>query len=210
MKTLPIQPLTREAYAPFGEVIDGPPPGNPGRLVNQGFVRRHDHAAHLTNLRPEAPLNLAFFRCKPRPLEDLEVALLERHPDSTQLFLPLGPARYLVVAALGGDQPDYSSLAAFLAEGPQGVSYHPGIWHLPLVALDQVTDFACLVYEDGSARDCEVTLFPEEERRRLDGLGRIPRDFDLAVPGLKPGAGSCRFKPKPRTRRGSLEFIYSS
>ncbi|MCU0654785.1 MAG: ureidoglycolate lyase [Polyangiaceae bacterium] len=169
MIPLPILPLTREAYAPFGDLIDGPPPGNPGRLVNQGFVRRHDFASPLSNLRPHAELNFAFFRCKPRPPEGFVVDQLERHPDSTQLFLPLGPARYLVVVALGGERPDLSSLAAFVAASPQGVSYHPGIWHLPLVAFDQVTDFACLVYEDSSARDCEVALFPEEERRIIAG-----------------------------------------
>jgi ureidoglycolate lyase len=166
-KILPILPLTRASYAPFGEVLDGPPPDNPGRLVNQGFVRRHDHIARLTNLRPDAPLNLAFFRCQPRSLDDIEVNLLERHPDSTQLFLPLGPARYLVVVAQGSHQPDLSSLIAFLAEAPVGISYHPGVWHLPLVALDHVTDFACLVYEDGTARDCEVAMFPPGEQRRL-------------------------------------------
>ena len=169
MIPLHVQPLTREAYAPYGDLIDGPPPGNPGRLVNQGFVRRHDDASPLVNLRPHARLNFAFFRCKPRSLDGFSVTLLERHPDSTQLFLPLGPARYLVIAALGGDQPDLSSLAAFLATGPQGISYHPGVWHLPLVAFDHVTDFACLVHEDGSPRDCDVAMLPDHEHRVVVG-----------------------------------------
>lgn len=165
MKPLPVQPFTREAYAPYGDLVEGPPPGNPGRLVNQGFVRRHDDAIPVANLRPHAQLNVAFFRCQPRPQEGFVVTMMERHPDSTQLFLPLGPAHYLIVVALGGDQPDLSTIAAFVARTPQGVSYHPGVWHLPLVAFEQITDFACLVYEDSSARDCEVAMFPPEEHR---------------------------------------------
>lgn len=94
---------------------------------------------------------------------------MERHPDSAQLFLPMGPARYLIVVALGDQQPDLSTLAAFLAQTPQGVNYYPNVWHLPLVAFDQVTDFICFVSEDGSARDCEVAMLPPEEHRILEG-----------------------------------------
>lgn len=169
MTPLPLQPFTPERYAPYGEVVQVPPPGNPGRLVNQGFVRRFDHASQVRSLRPHAELNFALFRCKPRPLEGFTVTLLERHADSTQLFVPLGHARYLVVVALGGDQPDLSTLAAFVAESPLGVSYHPGVWHLPLVSFDHETDFACVVFEDGSARDCDVAMLADHEHRLIVG-----------------------------------------
>lgn len=169
MRTLALQPLTHEVYAPYGEVIELPPRDNPGRLVNQGFVRRFDQAAEISTLRPHAELNFCLFRCKPRPLEGFTVTLLERHADSTQLFVPLTPARYLVVVALGGEQPDLSTLAAFLVEGPRGISYRPGVWHLPLVSFDHETDFACVVYEDGSARDCDVAMLPDGEHRRIVG-----------------------------------------
>ena len=34
--------------------------------------------------------------------------------------------------------------------------HSPGVWHHPMIALDNVTDFTCLVYEDGTSGDCEV------------------------------------------------------
>ena len=168
-RTLSVQPLTREAYAPFGDLIEVPPPDHPGRLVNQGFVRRFDRAAELRNLRPHAQPNFALFRCQPRPREGFVVTNFERHPDSTQLFLPIGPAHYLAVVALGGDRPDLSTTMAFIARSPLGISYHPGVWHLPLVAFDQVTDFACVVFEDETARDCDVAMLAEHEHMLVVG-----------------------------------------
>ena len=39
----------------------------------------------------------------------------------------------------------------------RGITYKPGVWHHPLIVLDRPADFACLIWEDGSAGDCQVT-----------------------------------------------------
>jgi len=159
-------PLTPGAYAPYGHVIMASPRGEPGTPANQGTARRFDHLAALDDLRPgRAALNVSVFRCAPRPAGPLVVALLERHPASSQIFVPMNAARYLVVVALGeGDRPDLSTLAAFVASGTQGVSYLPGVWHHPMIALDHEIDFACLAWEDGTPGDCEVVSYAEGER----------------------------------------------
>jgi ureidoglycolate lyase len=122
-----------------------------------GTARRWDWLAPVINKRRGAKANLCVFRCKPFRGKAFPVKLLERHAKSTQVFLPLpGAGKCLVVVAKGGAKPDLSTLAAFVMEGAQGVSYHPGTWHHPMVALGRAADLACLVHEDGSAADCEV------------------------------------------------------
>lgn len=149
------RPLTPAAYAPYGHVLMAAPAGEAGRPVNQGTGRRFDWLVPLQNLRGEgAPLNLCVFRCQPRELP-LRVRLLERHRRSTQVFIPMNAQRYLVLVAGGAERPELDTLALFVAQGPQGISYHPGTWHHPLLALDAETDFACLVHEDGGPDDCE-------------------------------------------------------
>jgi hypothetical protein len=54
------------------------------------------------------------------------------------------------------DKPDLSKLYVAVATRNQGISYHPGTWHHPMVALETVTDFACLVHETGGEGDTEV------------------------------------------------------
>ena len=165
MRSLPLQPLSPEAYAPYGAVIAAHT--RPGRIINEGFARRFDHLADVRSTRPSAVLNVCVFRCVPRSLDGLVVTQLERHACSTQVFLPLGPARYLAVVSLGGDQPDLATLAAFEIVGPFGVSYHPGVWHHPLIALDREADFTCLVYEDGTAADCDLVMLAADEHVAL-------------------------------------------
>jgi ureidoglycolate lyase len=154
--TVKSRPLTREAYARFGEVIAAGDEGE-GSAANQGTARRFDRLAALENLREGATPNVCVFRSMPWLERPIPIRLLEKHPESTQVFVPMNARRFLVVVALGDERderPDLTTLAAFIATGKQGVSYRPGVWHHPLIALDDETDFACLVFEDGSKGDC--------------------------------------------------------
>jgi ureidoglycolate lyase len=144
--------LDPEFYRPYGDVIATT---GSARSANAGTAQRFNHVAGLENLRPGAQPNLCVFRVEPAMANPFTVRMLERHRHSTQAFVPMAATRYLVIVCGGGDAPDLSTLKAFLATGTQGITYKPGTWHHPLVVLDRTTDFACLVYEDGSAGDCE-------------------------------------------------------
>lgn len=164
MRSIEAAPLSREAYAQFGDVIEASGAKDGWRSANQGSAQKSEHLAELVDLRAARP-NLSVFRCAPRQVP-FEVALLEKHEASTQVFVPMNGSRYLVIVALGDSEPDLSTLAAFVATGAQGITYRPGVWHHPMVALDRETDFFCLVFEDGTARDCtEFPLDPESRAR---------------------------------------------
>ena len=98
----------------------------------------------------------------------LTLAVLERHPYSTQAFLPLICTRFLVCVAptLPDGEPDLSGLRAFVCGPGQGINYRPGVWHHGIVALDAPAEFAMLAWEDGSSGDCE-------ERRVEDLVIRV-------------------------------------
>lgn len=171
MTPTPLHPLTAEAFAPFGRVVSVG--STPGSSANQGTATRYDFCADLVSTRPGARLNLAVFRAQPRALP-FEVRLLERHPCSTQVFLPMVVSRYLVcVAPTGPDGgPVPGALRAFLCAPHQGVAYAPGTWHHPMVALDQPSDFSMLAWEDGTDLDCEVRELPREAWRVVvEGAG---------------------------------------
>ncbi len=151
------EPLTAAAYAPYGDVVSAARDDVASKPANQGTAARRDWLVDLANHRSGARLNVASFRCAPQRAWPRPLALLEKHPHSTQVFVPMSARRYLVVVALGGDAPDLSTARAFVASGAQGVSYRPGVWHHPMIALDEPTDFACFVWEDGSEGDCVVS-----------------------------------------------------
>jgi ureidoglycolate lyase len=148
------QPLTAAAFSPFGQVVEAGVTST--REANQGTAQRSDFAARLRSDRPEARANLAVFRAAARPLP-LRIVLLERHPRSSQLFVPMAASRYLVVVAgsLPSGEPDLDAVRAFLCGPRQAVNYDPGVWHHPIAALDQPTDLVMLAWEDGGPQDCE-------------------------------------------------------
>jgi ureidoglycolate hydrolase len=160
--TITAIPLTREAYKPYGSVI-GADDALPWKPANMGTSRRFNHLADVENLRADkAKLNLCVFSTTALKTEALEMKLLEKHAHSTQVFLPMhASGRYLVIVCGGDDKPDLSTLGVFIAEGPQGISYYPGVWHYPMTSLGDPIDFACLVYEDGTREDCTVHQLDE-------------------------------------------------
>lgn len=160
MRTLRTEPLTAEAFAPFGQVLQTP--GSTDRNANQGTAVRLDRVAGLASTRGGCPPNLAMIRALPQPLP-LKLRLMERHPCSSQAFIPLQCARYLVIVAptAAGGGPEWSGLRAFVATGGQGINYAVGTWHHPFTALDAPADLAMLAWEDGTARDCEEVPMAE-------------------------------------------------
>ncbi len=153
-RILRAEPLDRHLYAPFGAVLEASEGGH--RLANQGRARVWDHLAELVNLRDDARANVSVFRCAPEFSRPVPLRVFERHPFSTQVFVPMRASRYLVVVAPGGEAPNIEKARAFLASGQQAISYGAGIWHHPMIALDADTDFTCIVFENSSANDCEV------------------------------------------------------
>ncbi|MEZ4336976.1 MAG: ureidoglycolate lyase [Sandaracinaceae bacterium] len=156
MRELLARPLTPETYAPFGEVVAAR--GTTPRAANHGTAAAWDELATLLDPRAGGVPKAALFRCHPHEHATLEVRWLERHA-ATQLFAPLGGGRYLLVVAAGEDAPDLDTLAAFVVEGAVAITYRPGIWHHPMVALDRALDFVNLLSVDGGPADCDERGF---------------------------------------------------
>lgn len=137
MKTLTIEALTREAFAPFGDVIETE--GAKQIPINLGTTIRFHDLAHVDVSDAGGHTLVNLFRGQPRALP-FEVTMLERHPLGSQAFLPLSAQPYLVVVAPAGVL-DAAKIRAFVSSGWQGVNYAKGVWHHPLIALGEVSDF---------------------------------------------------------------------
>jgi ureidoglycolate lyase len=140
------EPLTAEAFKPFGAVVEGPPAA--GRVYVSDT---------LANGRAHAPVCLSVATVEPKKDVPLEVKVLERHEHSSQTFIPLSVSRYLVLATLDapGGGPDLTRLRAFVAGAGQGVTYAMGTWHHPVTVLDTPASFAVLMWRDGTSGDEE-------------------------------------------------------
>jgi ureidoglycolate lyase len=145
-------PLTKTAFAPFGDVIeaDGAMPIE----INQGFATRFNHLANIDVTSGGAPVNISLFDARPRP-QPIAIKLMERHPLGSQLFLPLQDRPWLVLVC--ADPRDVDSYRAFAASGRQGVNYARNVWHHPLLSLGEGERFL-IVDRPGAGNLEEVWL----------------------------------------------------
>lgn len=131
MNTLTAQPLTRAAFAPFGDVIQTE--GAHRYPINDGRCIRHHDLARVETLGAGGRALISIFVSQPVRLP-YAVGLVERHPLGSQAFMPLQPDPFLVIVAPDeGGAP--GAPLAFLAAPGQGVNYRPGVWHGVLTPL---------------------------------------------------------------------------
>ena len=128
-KPVVIQPITATAFRPFGDLLEAN--GPPDRLINQGKCGRYHDLATLEFTDGRAGLSL--FDAEPRGLP-LSLAMMERHPEGSQAFLPMSHASFLVIVAPDNGGEPGQPLAFETAPG-QGVNYHRNIWHGVLTPL---------------------------------------------------------------------------
>lgn len=209
--TVSSSPLTRESFAPFGHVVENTlktiDPGSSAAaarlprnasIANQGSALKLSNVTPMTNNYGLAPSQMpsrpavSMFVCHPRTLRQasskklrFDVRILERHPFTTQTFVPMGLAGddpstlYLVIVAPTLPQtwsapgsegmPDLRNLKAFVATGTQAVTYGAGTWHAPMVVLGKrPIEFVVYQFTNGvGCDDCqEVDLLAESPQHQ--------------------------------------------
>ncbi|MCA1404836.1 ureidoglycolate lyase [Ensifer sp. IC3342] len=153
---LSIEALTKEAFAPFGSVIEADPASM--RYINGGNTERF-HALARTDVTGEgAGVIINIFRGQPRAFP-YAVTMMERHPLGSQSFSPLDDRPWLaVVAENEGGRPGRPRV--FLASGRQGVNYGRNVWHHPLMAVEVTSDFI-VVDREGPGNNLEEFFYDE-------------------------------------------------
>jgi ureidoglycolate lyase len=137
MKILNHQPLTKSAFAPFGEVIEIE--GSHSFEINNGTTTRFHDLADVQLNGDNARALVSIFRCQQFHLP-ITVDMMERHPLGSQAFMPLNNHSFLVVVAEDAEGIPVN-LRAFIVEGNQGVNYHANVWHSTLTTFEGVSDF---------------------------------------------------------------------
>lgn len=210
--------LSQSTFSAFGTVIENPEPSLvptsnlrtvPPNAVqaNQGSALKYLDVTHMKDLYNLAPSQrpakavMNMFVCAPRSLLSSQesgthglfpVEILERHPFTTQTFIPLGISPleaqkplYLVIVAPslpsssddenlpfpaattksgplpGRGLPDLQKIRVYMGNGSQAVTYGPGTWHAPMVAIakDPIS-FVVVQFANGvDIEDCQEVVW---------------------------------------------------
>ncbi|HWT00089.1 MAG TPA: ureidoglycolate lyase [Pyrinomonadaceae bacterium] len=138
---LKVQPMTREAFAPFGVLID-----------SRGSVEIDlgEGGPSLTGATSEwRPFRFDF---------------MARHKRTMQVFSPLVSSQSVIAVAPPNDAgaPDVDRVVAFLVDGRLPYAYHKGTWHTPPFPIKEwasylVVDRSGTLDDDWELVDLKVT-----------------------------------------------------
>lgn len=160
--TLDVHPLTAEAFAPYGDVMEAAGDSIP---INQGKGWRFLDLAKIEVTADHGQAAVSIITADPEPMP-VRLRLMERHPMGSQAFAPMDGQDYIVVVAPAGDPPTVASLRAFFATGKQSVNYHSGTWHHPMIALGKHCAFF-EVHRKGPGVNCDEAEIPAQVTLRL-------------------------------------------
>jgi ureidoglycolate lyase len=161
--TITAEPLTRESFAPYGDVL-APTPGriDNNTLLDGGHARMSDpvpgerrddfdvldYWGDIATISRDT-MRLGYLRTKKRALA---FSWFERHLKGTQSFMPLGGTDSVICVGRASDPalgalPDLSTVKAFRMDGRAGINLHPGTWHWTPFPVGDAADFIILVRE---------------------------------------------------------------
>jgi len=156
LAAIAIEPLSADAFGPFGQVIELA--GAHHYPINGGMTERYHDLARIELGGPDPRPLLSIFRGQPYALP-LSLRLVERHPLGSQAFYPLSPRPFLVVVAEDRHGTPQTPRAFLTAPG-QGVNIAMNTWHGVLTPLEAESDFL-VVDRGGPGNNLEEYVFPE-------------------------------------------------
>jgi len=161
-----LTPGNFKSYGYVGQVGEGlvKTIRNGGAILTKSPVGfEHDEAA------PDHALE--FYQVKPEGTS-LTAVQAERHPHSSQMFIPMSVEKYLVV--VWPDHPETGCTPEAFVAGPQDVViYKPGVWHHGIVALGREGVFASTMWKTRGGTDAEFLQLPSPQIIDLDGYGDV-------------------------------------
>ena len=148
---MPLPALTAEALAPFATVLRA----KDGKFTDFPQVLE----------RSDTPGHHAFAILCPQPAmgTTVSIASLERHPHSTQSFVPISAGRWIVVVAptLADGSPDVANVRAVVAGPEDAICIGRNVWHAGLTVLDRPAEFGMILWRADAGDDGIVFDLPQ-------------------------------------------------
>lgn len=137
--------LTMDAFKNYGEILSVQ--NSKSIVINNGFANKHFNLCNIDANEEGGVATVHLYVGKKREFP-LKINMMEKHPFFSQTFIPRSNTPFLVVVALGEESPDLNTLRVFKTDGNQGVHYNRGVWHFPLISLEEDEQFIVIDRND--------------------------------------------------------------
>ena len=150
--------ITRSNFATYGDLIssDNIDPIN----INAGYAKRYDDLVNIDTLKDEGKTIVSIFSAIKRTFP-MTIDMMEKHPLSSQAFIPMKETTFLSFVAPPGESPEINKIQSFIIPPKTGINYKPGIWHFPLISTEN-TDFL-VIDRKGNGENLIINKFEKEK-----------------------------------------------
>jgi ureidoglycolate lyase len=150
--------ITKENFSVFGDLISSE---NIEPIdINAGYAKRFDDLANINTLKDEGKTIVSIFSALKRKFP-MKIDMMEKHPLSSQAFMPMKETTFLVFVAPPGDLPEINQIKSFIIPPKKGINYKPGVWHFPLISTED-TDFL-VIDRKGDGENLIIHNFDKDE-----------------------------------------------
>ena len=153
---IPIK-ITKTNFATFGDLISSENI-NPMN-INAGFAKRFDNLANINTSKDNGQTIVSIFFALKRTFP-MKIDMMEKHPLSSQAFIPMKETTFLSFVAPPGEFPEINKIQSFIIPPKTGINYKPGIWHFPLISTEN-TNFL-VIDRKGSGKNLIIHKFEKE------------------------------------------------
>nr|CAA6830846.1 MAG: Ureidoglycolate hydrolase (EC [uncultured Thiotrichaceae bacterium] len=155
-----LESLSSEAFAPFGDVVEIE--GAQHFPINRGTVERYHDVATIDTSTQDGHTLISIVCCNELATLPYTLPFMEQHPLGSQSFIPMDNTPIVVAVAEAGEPPTPDNIHAFISNGQQGINYHKGVWHMPMLFLNADQRMIC-IDRGGAGDNCVEHHFPGYE-----------------------------------------------
>ena len=150
--------ISRSNFSSYGDLIS---PDDINQMnINEGYAKRFDNLANLDTSKDSGKTIVSIFSALKRTFP-MKIHMMEKHPLSTQAFIPMKETTFLAFVAPSGESPEIDKIQSFIIPPKMGINYKPGIWHFPLISTENINFL--VIDRKGSGDNLIIHKFEKEK-----------------------------------------------
>ena len=153
-----IKTITEDNFSLYGDLITIR--GKNYDDINNNTTQSFFDLANIEILGQNNNARLNIFNAKKR-IFPLNIDMLEMHPFSSQVFLPMSKVDFIVLVSPIDISPNLKKIECFKVTNGDGINFKPCVWHFPLISI-QDAKFITIDKKD-SKKNIEIYRFKENE-----------------------------------------------
>jgi len=158
-----IKDINKDNFSQYGQLISTK--DIIGNKINTETTESFYDLVNIEILGDNKKCRVNIFKAKKR-IFPIKINMLEKHPFSSQAFIPLQNTSFIVVVAPQSAIPNSNLIEAFKINSEEGINFKPKVWHFPLIAIEN-SNFLTIDKKD-TKNNLEIHNFPHNEQIHLN------------------------------------------